>query len=136
MRCVHSILLYYLRTARTGCHALALELVSSWSFDRPTNPLALTPSNAYIETDTVPPLPDSPTRRRKPLPGMPTLGRRRSSIIVDIDVPSDPSTRSTSPEPSKAAEVQPPGPKAEFKSLLRTAKQDVSVPEFSMDAFF
>lgn len=114
---------------------MALDLVMSWSFERPTNPLVLTSANMHIEADAVPPLPDSPTLKRRPLSGIPTFGRRRS-IIVDMDVPSDPSTRSTSPDPSKTIHGQIADAGSELKTLLKTAKQNVTVPEFNMDAFF
>lgn len=75
--------------------------------------------------------------------------RRRSSIIIDMDLFTAPPTRRPSPEPREAGE--PPAPllketineegdlmarKAGLGSLLKTAKQDVQVPEFDIDSFF
>jgi len=73
--------------------------------------------------------------------------RRRSSIIIDMDIPSLPSSRSTSPV--RVAQIPPviieePGNeegdliarKAGLGNLMKSAKQDVKVPEFDMDAFF
>jgi len=74
--------------------------------------------------------------------------RRRSSIIIDMDLFTAPPTRRASPEPRGAG--GPPAPlmnetikeegdffarKAGLGSLLKTAKQDVQVPEFDMDSF-
>ncbi len=72
--------------------------------------------------------------------------RRRSSIVIDIDPFTAPPTRRPSPIPSEFAE--PPEPmketinqgdlvarKAGLGSLLKTAKQDVQVPEFDMNSF-
>jgi len=73
--------------------------------------------------------------------------RRRSSIIIDMDIPSLPPTRSTSPvkvSQKIPAIVEEPGNeqedliarKAGLGNLMKSAKQDVKVPEFNMDAFF
>ncbi|KLO15044.1 hypothetical protein SCHPADRAFT_871712 [Schizopora paradoxa] len=140
---------FVLQTARVfcrmGCHALAVDIVRSWSFDRPTSTVSASSSE---QADIVAPLPGSPVFPRRPLP--PSHFRRRSAtIVIDMEVPSDPSTRAASPEPKN---VQPASPSASEKketdvevpvrkaggigSLLKTAKQDVSVPEFDMNAFF
>jgi hypothetical protein len=75
--------------------------------------------------------------------------RRRSSILIDMDLFTAPPTRRASPEPRGAGE--PPAPlmketineegdlfarKAGLGSLLKTAKQDVQVPDFDIDSFF
>lgn len=73
--------------------------------------------------------------------------RRRSSIIIDMDILSLPPTRASSPV--RVAEKPPviieePGNeegdliarKAGLGNLMKTAKQDVTVPEFDMNAFF
>jgi len=73
--------------------------------------------------------------------------RRRSSIIIDMDIPSLPPTRSASPV--RATQkipviVEEPGNeegdliarKAGLGNLMKSAKQDVKVPEFDMNSFF
>jgi hypothetical protein len=123
-----------------GCQALALDLVRSWTFDRPS-----------MQRSSVPPadktVPPSPTITRRPKFALGPAMRRRSSIIIDMDIPSLPPTRSSSPV--RVAEKPPviieePGNeegdliarKAGLGNLMKTAKQDVTVPEFDMNAFF
>lgn len=123
-----------------GCHALALDLVRTWSFARP--------STAVHDSPTLRP-PPSPLATRFALePAM----RRRSSILIDMDIPSAPPTRVGSPDlrapdgeptPSGDGEVMQQkengdlvARKAGMGRLMKSAKQDVQVPEFSMDAFF
>lgn len=76
--------------------------------------------------------------------------RRQSSIMIDMDIPTEPPTRSASPirrtpdgaVPSGNAEVLKESDgdlvarKAGMGRLLKSAKQDVQVPEFDMNAFF
>ena len=72
--------------------------------------------------------------------------RRRSSILIDMEFPSAGSTRPPSPEPAlaqshpvttiKEADEDLENRKAAFGSLMKSAKQDVKVPEFDMNAFF
>lgn len=78
--------------------------------------------------------------------------RRRSSILIDMDIPSAPPTRVASPDlrlpnggPSSSGEGEVMqqaesgdlvARKAGMGRLMKSAKQDVQVPEFSMDAFF
>lgn len=75
--------------------------------------------------------------------------RRRSSIIIDMDIPSLPPTRSASPvrdakppqaDPEKVENISEGGDllarKAGLGSLMKSAKMDVKVPEFDMNAFF
>ncbi|KAJ7786153.1 RAVE protein 1 C terminal-domain-containing protein [Mycena metata] len=125
---------------RMGCQVLALDLVRSWTFDRPSMQRSL-PSAA---DETTPP---SPTVSRRPKFALGPAMRRRSSIIIDMDIPSLPSSRSTSPV--RVAQIPPviieePGNeegdliarKAGLGNLMKSAKQDVKVPEFDMDAFF
>ncbi|CDO73196.1 hypothetical protein BN946_scf185007.g251 [Trametes cinnabarina] len=125
---------------RMGCHVLALDLVRSWSFQRPST---VTRDNRAALR------PPSPVSTRFALE--PAL-RRKSSIFIDIDVSTAPSTTRASPSPrSREASPTRGGPKEELKekdegdliqrkagigSLMKTAKQDVKVPEFNMDAFF
>lgn len=74
--------------------------------------------------------------------------RRRSSIIIDMDLSTAPPTRRPSPEPG-AVDKSPVSlmktideendliaRKAGLGSLLKTARQDVEVPEFDMNSFF
>jgi hypothetical protein len=94
--------------------------------------------------------PPSPTASRFALE--PAL-RRRASIMIDMDVSTQPPTRRASPTraltPLTEAESPAPAPaskletegdlvarKAGLGSLMKTAKQNVQVPEFDMDAFF
>ncbi|KAI0307694.1 WD repeat-containing protein [Multifurca ochricompacta] len=124
---------------RMGCHALALDLVRSWSFDRPSL------ATHYPTRQIAPP---SPTTTRRMLALEPEM-RRRSSIMIDIDLSTAPPTRRPSPEPKAASEV--PGllvkeiikeegdfiaRKAGLGNLLKTAKQDIQVPEFDINSFF
>ncbi|EJD03819.1 uncharacterized protein FOMMEDRAFT_106015 [Fomitiporia mediterranea MF3/22] len=135
---------FVLQTARVfcrmGCHALALDLVRSWSFDRPTGK-----SHRSLqingEVDAIGPLPSS---ARPSIFAFPKH-TRRSSVLIDMEVPSDPSTRTTSPEPVvsnttgadvKTANPTSPSRKSGLGMLMKTAKQNVSVPEFDMNAFF
>lgn len=123
-----------------GCHALALDLVRTWSFQRPST--VVRDSRALFR----PPSPYISTRFALE----PAL-RRQSSILIDIDVstapptrrasPSRSPTRGTSPVPGVVKEeMKPEGDlvarKAGIGSLIKSAKQDVKVPEFDMNAFF
>lgn len=73
--------------------------------------------------------------------------RRRSSILIDMHIPSLPPTRSASP--SSLAAPMPPVMEGQIKEegdfaarkiglghLMKSAKQDVKVPEFDMNSFF
>ncbi|KAJ6574959.1 WD repeat-containing protein [Mycena capillaripes] len=125
---------------RMGCQVLALDLVRSWIFDRPS-----------MQRPSPPPAnetsPSSPTISRRPKFALGPTMRRRSSIIIDMDIPSLPPTRASSPV--RVAEKPPviieePGNeegdliarKAGLGNLMKTARQDVTVPEFDMNAFF
>lgn len=121
-----------------GCHVLALDLVRTWSFERPSTVVH-----------------DSPALRRPPSPLMtrfalePAL-RRQSSIMIDMDIPTNPPTRSASPtrrhmdklvenqegETLKQDDGDLVARKAGMGRLMKSAKQDVQVPEFDMGAFF
>lgn len=124
-----------------GCHVLALDLVRSWTFDRPS--MQSPPAAPALDEVTTPP---SPTISRRPTFTLGPAMRRRSSIVIDMDIPSLPPTRSASPVrvtqiPTIAEE---PGNeegdliarRAGLGNLMKTAKQDVKVPEFDMNAFF
>ncbi|KAG1784113.1 RAVE protein 1 C terminal-domain-containing protein [Suillus placidus] len=118
---------------RMGCHALALDLVRSWSFERPS---------ISVPVPTEPP-PTSYTTLRRSLALHPKL-RRRSSIMIDMDIASPTPTRKVSPDRSLVKvptqetikeESDLLARKAGLGSLLKSAKQDVQVPEFSLDSF-
>ncbi|KZT72790.1 hypothetical protein DAEQUDRAFT_704451 [Daedalea quercina L-15889] len=124
--------------SRMGCHVLALDLVRTWSFQRPS----------VVVPDSKPlahPEPSSPVSTRLALE--PAL-RHRASVLIDMDPVTAPSTRSASPvlNPANAGtrpqegQVKDEGDtiarKAGLGSLMKTAKQNVAVPEFDMSAFF
>ncbi|KAG0704335.1 RAVE protein 1 C terminal-domain-containing protein [Suillus ampliporus] len=118
---------------RMGCHALALDLVRSWSFERP--------SISIIAPTEPPPTPYATLRRSLALD--PKL-RRRSSIMIDMNITSPAPTRRASPDRSLVKvptqetikeESDLLARKAGLGSLFKSAKQDVQVPEFSMDSF-
>ncbi|KAI0068306.1 WD repeat-containing protein [Artomyces pyxidatus] len=121
---------------RMGCHVLALDLVRSWSFDRPSTAM---PDFSQLE---------APAGVRRVFPLEPAM-RRRSSIMIDMDVSTAPPTRRASPErDASESAVLPPiketpkeendlfARKAGLGSLMKSAKQDVQVPEFDMSSFF
>ncbi|KAJ4485959.1 RAVE protein 1 C terminal-domain-containing protein [Lentinula aciculospora] len=127
---------------RMGCHILALDLVQSWSFDKPTAlPRSLPPQNGDISSQ-----PSSPTTaRRSTFSLVPSL-HRRSSIMIDMDIPSLPPTRAVSPEgklrkqpviqeDSAPDEGDLDAKKAGLGSLMKSAKQVIQVPDFDMSAF-
>ncbi|KAJ7076559.1 RAVE protein 1 C terminal-domain-containing protein [Mycena belliarum] len=125
---------------RMGCHVLALDLVRSWTFNQPSmQPNA--PSPASDQT-----MPPSPTVSRRPTFALGPAMRRRSSMVIDMDIPSLPPTRSTSPVlvPQKPPVIieEPGDEEADLKArnlglgnLMKSAKRDVNVPEFDMNAF-
>ncbi|KZT57808.1 hypothetical protein CALCODRAFT_265994 [Calocera cornea HHB12733] len=123
---------------RMGCHILALDLVRSWSFDRPTAPTPVSQSAVEdgYDMDTTPP----PPMRRSSFFSL--TGRRRSSVVIDVNLKSLPETRAPSPKLPTVAEdvpevVEAPKPRRTgIGSLMKSAKQDTKVPEFDMDAFF
>nr|GAT47823.1 WD repeat protein [Mycena chlorophos] len=111
---------------RMGCQVLALDLVRSWGFDRP----AL--QRAPVEATPIP--------RRRTF----TMGpRRQSSMVLDMEIPSFPPTRASSPTKNPTVIAEEPGNEAEdliarkagLGSLMKSAKSSAAVPEFSMDAF-
>lgn len=119
---------------RVGCHALALYLVRSWSFERPTTAAR----NDAAQTQG----PPSPVSPRRSLATSPFL-RRRSSILIDMDVESKTLPRRQSPELAPHGVAQEiikeesdlAARRAGLGSLIKSAKHDVQVPEFNMDAF-
>lgn len=126
---------------RMGCHVLALDLVRSWSFARPSTAVR---SPRHLPTagkgSIVVPSPSRPLFRLEP------ALRRRSSIMIDMDIFSLPPTRKASPvkdaEPNQHTieTIQEESDffarKAGLGNLMKSAKQDVEVPEFDMNAFF
>jgi RAVE protein 1 C terminal len=128
-----------------GCHVLALDLVRSWSFARPAVPRTMPPGANF----GLVPAP-SPTAARHSQFGINAHARRQSSILIDMEVPSDPSTRRASPVPSSESmtlgldrseektenESDLFARKAGMGNLLKSAKQNVQVPEFDMNSFF
>ncbi|KAJ7169732.1 RAVE protein 1 C terminal-domain-containing protein [Mycena filopes] len=124
---------------RMGCQVLALDLVRSWTFDRPSM------QQSYIPPadESVPP---SPTISRRPKFALGPAIRRRSSMFIDMDIPSLPPSRSSSPvqvAETPSVIIEEPGNeegdliarKAGLGNLMKSAKQDVKVPEFDMQAF-
>lgn len=124
-----------------GCHALALDLVRSWSFERPSTAMhEIRPSAMDEGKKIAAPIPSRPL-----FPLEPAL-RRRSSILIDMDIPSLPPTRKGSPEkelPLKPHVIEPIQEESDLYArqaglgkLMKSAKRDVQVPEFDMNAFF
>jgi hypothetical protein len=70
--------------------------------------------------------------------------------MIDVDIPSEPPTRKGSPDPDQGRPIVPIpiikdtiqeesdllARKAGIGHLMKSAKQDVKVPEFDMNAFF
>ncbi|KAI6119823.1 RAVE protein 1 C terminal-domain-containing protein [Pisolithus croceorrhizus] len=113
---------------RMGCHALALDLVRSWSFERPT----AVPAVDFKS-------PPSPETSHGSLTRDPFLLRRRSSIVIDMDIESrTPSGQSTPKARATVREEEPDrlARKAGLGSLIKSAKHDIQVPEFDLNAFF
>ncbi|KII93785.1 hypothetical protein PLICRDRAFT_101217 [Plicaturopsis crispa FD-325 SS-3] len=129
---------------RMGCHVLALDLVRSWSFERPSTIIRDTSESASARRPSA-----SPSRHSLFAHNL----RRRPSVMIDMDLPSAPPTRTASPE-RKATGTTPSSlatesieeelkkdegdlfaRKAGLGSLMKSAKQDVKVEEFDMNAF-
>lgn len=112
---------------------MALDLTASWSFERPTLPRM----RRLSATEKANEIPARPFNRHV---------RRRSSILIDMEIPSAPVTEPSSPRhiPTTLPTVIDEEPETVVSkpkqtgigNLLKTAKQDVTVPEFDMDAFF
>ncbi|KAG8923955.1 regulator of (H+)-ATPase in vacuolar membrane [Tulasnella sp. 418] len=118
---------------RMGCHVLALDLVRSWSFDRPTM-LIPPPVSGEAAVDVLhdrlegltsardaSPAGDEPlrarSRSRSRVPPSPTMRKsmllmRRTSLIIDMDIPSLPPTAPTSPP--EPALLSPPAANGSF----------------------
>ncbi|GAW06008.1 wd repeat protein [Lentinula edodes] len=132
---------------RMGCHILALDLVQSWSFDRPTALPRPSPWNGDRNSSSSPNYNGVATTHRSTYSLAPSL-RRQSSIMIDMDIPSIPPTRAVSPEgksrnlkTSSIQEEHAPdegdlvAKKAGLGSLMKSAKQVAQVPDFDMGAF-
>ncbi|KAJ3916631.1 RAVE protein 1 C terminal-domain-containing protein [Lentinula edodes] len=132
---------------RMGCHILALDLVQSWSFDRPTALPRPSPRNGDRNSSSSPNYNGVATTHRSTYSLAPSL-RRQSSIMIDMDIPSIPPTRAVSPEgksrslkTSSIQEEHAPdegdlvAKKAGLGSLMKSAKQVAQVPDFDMGAF-
>jgi len=141
---------------RMGCHVLALDLTTSWSFERPASQRI---QQTSIASQTSAPSSGRQQKLAPPPPRRP-FGfhmKRRSSMVIDMDIPSLPPTQPATPTEEKSLQtitipeepVKPAKPverrgsilddserQAGLGSLMKTAKQDVSVPEFDMNAFF
>lgn len=140
-----------------GCHALALNLVAHWSFDR-----IIPPSRTPPPRDDVSAAVEELASRPEPAPRSPTTTRsslgfhlaRAPSLVIDMELPSLPATRAASPALQSQSSENAAGamslststnitenPSSEPRrtglgSLMKTAKKDVKVAEFDMDAFF
>lgn len=121
-----------------GCHVLALDLVRSWSFPRPSTAIRESRMSS-ISDNLLSPIPSRPL-----FPLEPAL-RRRSSIMIDMDIASLPPTRMGSPHrpanESQKIETIPEesdflARQAGLGNLMKSAKHDVKVPEFDLNAFF
>jgi len=82
-------------------------------------------------------LPPSPQLSRRSL-AVDSFLRRRSSILIDIDVASRMSSGQNTPKPPPQDKGEPDlaARKAGLGSLMKSAKHDVQVPEFDINAFF
>lgn len=118
---------------KMGCHVLALDLVKSWSFERPTASLSFSQTTA----------PPSPKVSRAVFALEPAR-LHRSSILIDMNVNSLPPTGTTSPvqtevraQPLETLTMEPDSfaRKAGIGTLMQAAKRDVQIPEFDMSSF-
>ncbi|KAK2461643.1 hypothetical protein APHAL10511_006106 [Amanita phalloides] len=109
-----------------GCHALALDLVRSWSFERPTGLPIMTPP--------------SPKATRNVFTSGTAL-RHRSSILIDMNVSSLPGSPGppAEPKPFPLERIEDRADlvarKAGIGNLMKAAKKDIQIPEFDMSAF-
>ena len=119
-------------TRTSGCHVLALDLVRSWSFAQPV----LAPKTGNVDGSPI--LAPSLNRLFALSPLV-----RRSSILIDMDLSSIPPSRRDSfstkervvPTESVYEENDLIARRAGVGKLIKSAKQDVQVPEFDMSAF-
>lgn len=132
-----------------GCHPLALNLLAHWSFDRviPNVRPRVDELSTSVTSEVTVGRPRSPTTSRTAL-GL--RFERAPSLVIDMEIPSLPATRPTSPSPqtvtdtkgsSVAGTVVQEDPEAKARksglgTLMKSAKKDVQVAEFDMNAFF
>ena len=125
-----------------GCHALALNLVKTWSFDQPSLAIPIPPP---LEETKAPlsPIPTTPRTSSRPAFAFEHIRRRRSSILIDMDLPSQPPTQPSSPTADLMKTTIPEVPEPDtdprqtgLGSLMKSARKDLKVPEFDMDSFF
>jgi hypothetical protein len=122
-----------------GCHVLALDLVKNWTFTRPDDVLPdkrfNTNGQAHRQLR-----PEHMRRQSMALRNH----RRQPTVVIDMDLPSDPPTRTGSPTrkiPEKIVTTTPsvpieqPQQSASFGSLLKAAKQVSRVAEFDLSSF-
>lgn len=143
---------------RMGCHPLALDLVTSWSFDPPELPhgwaMALKTHPGSM-SPPISPVTSSPRLRR-------STSRRRSVVIDDLDLEgihhmepvtprlgsallrtssalhleTVPETKELPTSETPAAVDEPARGRTGLGTLMQSAKRDIQVPEFDMGAFF
>lgn len=124
-----------------GCHVLALDLVKSWSFDRPHMMVLDAPARTNKKENA---RPTSSISRRSMFDH---AMRRRSTILIDMQIPSLPPTRPTSPplqangvpkieEEHYSNDRDSVARKVGLGNLMKSARQDIQVPEFDMNSFF
>ncbi|KAK7468733.1 regulator of (H+)-ATPase in vacuolar membrane [Stygiomarasmius scandens] len=128
---------------RMGCHVLALDLVRSWTFERPA-PIV---NGGSSDKNDIGPPPSPSTSRHSLFSDQARHLLRRSSMMIDMDISSYPTTRATSPVPEgQDSNIKNPEPtqeepdlmarKAGLGNLMKSARQDVKVPDFDINAFF
>lgn len=137
-----------------GCHPLALNILAHWSFNRVIPTSTHTPdAREAFQTANIEPQRGSKATRSS------MLLNRAPSLVIDMDIPSLPATRPTSPSPvlpstsrnddavkpiangsmESGTGGQDPGVEARrtgLGTLMKSAKKDVKVAEFDMSAFF
>jgi len=132
---------------RMGCHPLALRLLVHWSFDRVVPNVQPPMIELFTADSNVAAGPRSPTASTRSALG---LGHARvPSLVIDMDIPSLPTTRPSSPPPltttvpkftphdvadREDSEMQ--AQRTGLGSLMKNAKKDVKIAEFDMSAFF
>lgn len=127
-----------------GCHVLALDLVKNWTF---TTPEDLLPSQPPVQLNgQLPHLEPAPQTQRPPLAAH---HHRRPSILIDMDLSSEPASRTDdpsqlrlpSPIPENGTLSPPQSPTlmqrqtSGFGTLLKSAKKVSRVAEFDMSSF-
>ena len=125
----------------TGCHVLALDLVRNWSFEN-----VIAPESSIKVNGRPPEMVFKKTYNR---PNSLHIHRRRPSILIDMDIPSESSSRAESPTrrnfispiPEDSIPSPPLSPTSDqrqfngFGSLLRSAKRVSRVAEFDLSSF-